>query len=110
VFLAPNNPTSRSQIGKKGRGFLDKFVRDNTIGYRDEKAHREWSYGYYLNNARFRLLHVIKIRRGKLKARHEWLKNPRGADLDVAEEWEKHMELFKKELAAFKKRLRASSR
>ena len=43
------------------------------------------------------------LRRGKLKSKHEWLKDPRGADLHVAKEWEKHIELFEKEVGHFKR-------
>jgi len=35
--------------------FLEKLVRDNTISYIDDWNNRDWSFVYYLNNARFRL-------------------------------------------------------
>ena len=62
VFLAPQGPTgTEDMIGNgikfigNGIKFLDKVLRDNSISYGDEKKRRDWSFGYYLNSARFRL-------------------------------------------------------
>jgi hypothetical protein len=68
VFLAPNDPTSRADITEKGSTFLEKFLRDNNISYSDEKRNREWSFGYYLNNARFRLYHAARRPRNASRA------------------------------------------
>ena len=38
--------------------FLDRVLLDNTIQYRDDK--NSWSFGYYINNARFRLRKAAK--------------------------------------------------
>jgi hypothetical protein len=110
VFLAPKNPTSRLAILKKGRKFLEKFLRDNSISYGDEKNNREWSFGYYLNNVRFRLFHSKRIQSGTddWGSEYEWLKDPLGADMDIEEQWQKHIEVFEEELREFKVRLRAA--
>jgi hypothetical protein len=108
VFLAPKNPTSRPAITQKGSAFLEKFLRDNTISYGDEKREREWSFGYYLNNACFRLYHAKKIRTGTDESEYEWLKDPRGADQEINKEWEKHIEVFEEELHEFSKRFAKS--
>ena len=106
VFLAPNKPTSRGDIREKGSEFLDKFLRDNNISYGDEKNNREWSFGYYLNNVRFRLFHARKIRTGTddWGSDYEWLRDPRGADRDINEEWNRHMKIFESEFEEFRKR------
>jgi hypothetical protein len=35
--------------------FLKKVIKENAIGYSDESARRVWVFGYYTNNARFRI-------------------------------------------------------
>lgn len=41
--------------------YLKKVIRDNAITYADDLSHRPWVVWYYSNNARFRLLHILKI-------------------------------------------------
>jgi hypothetical protein len=70
------------------------------------------SFGYYLNNARFRLFHSKRIQSGTddWGSEYERLKDPRGAEMDIEEEWQKHIEVFEEELREFKVRLRAADR
>jgi hypothetical protein len=35
--------------------FLEKMIRDNAIGYADDWNNRKWSFGFYVDNARYRL-------------------------------------------------------
>lgn len=39
---------------KAARDFLQNVIRTNAVGFQQEQ--NSWSYGYYLNNARFRLI------------------------------------------------------
>ena len=39
--------------------FLDRLVADNAIAYTQEKSTLEWSVGYYLNNACFRIASIL---------------------------------------------------
>jgi hypothetical protein len=109
IFLAPKNPTTRIGMIGKGSTFLEKFLRDNSISYGDEKTNREWSFGYYLNSARFRLFHAKKIQceyRGYPYGwgqEYDWLTKTRGMDKNIAEEWNRHIEVFEEELEEFKR-------
>ncbi len=38
--------------------FLESLVRDNAIGYTQDRASRCWTFGYYLNNAYLRLSYL----------------------------------------------------
>jgi hypothetical protein len=40
--------------------FLEKVVRDNAINYPQDSATKDWSVGYYLNNAYFRLRDAVE--------------------------------------------------
>jgi hypothetical protein len=41
----------------EAKKFLELIILDNAVNYRDEK--KSWSFGYYLNNAKFRLVRVF---------------------------------------------------
>jgi hypothetical protein len=110
VFLAPNVPTTGQAIIDQGAEFLEKFLRDNSIGYGDERTNREWSFGYYLNSARFRLFHAKKIQSGNPDGwakEYDFLKETRSADKDINWEWQRHVGVFEEELAEFQTRLGA---
>jgi hypothetical protein len=51
------------EILEDSGGLLVKLLRDNAIGYPQDRDTKEWMGGYYLNNAMFRLVEV----RGYLK-------------------------------------------
>jgi hypothetical protein len=55
-LLAVEESTDESNW-EDGREFLNKVIEDNVITYKDDK--NTWSYGYYLNNARFRLTRLF---------------------------------------------------
>jgi len=59
TFLSDNkslNPTRDwKTVLQSAREFLQILVRDNTIGFPQDRAAREWMVGYYLNNARHRM-------------------------------------------------------
>jgi hypothetical protein len=60
VFLGdtPRDLSSRLDALKK---FLDKAIMDNAVLYPDEKANRAWVVGYYLTNAKLRVLALASI-------------------------------------------------
>lgn len=58
VFLA-HLPTTWKDNLSDGESLLRRIVRDNIVGYSDEKSNQKWVFGYYLNNARFRLAAAI---------------------------------------------------
>jgi hypothetical protein len=71
IFLAPELPNKSENMIRKGRDFLEKYLRDNFITYGDDKKHHPWTYGYYLNSARFRL-RLVKEIQSSLEG-YEWL-------------------------------------
>ena len=107
VFLAPKRPTANIEMIGQGSRFLEKFLRDNSISYGDEKKNRQWSFGYYLNSARFRLLDAKTIQCEYpgypfgWGPEYDWLKETRGMDKDIGEEWNRHIEVFEEELEEF---------
>lgn len=54
VFLIDPERT-RPTVPEKAKQFLQVLIADNTIGYPQETRTREWTAGYYLNDAYFRL-------------------------------------------------------
>lgn len=52
VFLADRSG-SRQITLQHTTTFLGKLVADNAIGYPQDKESRDWTFMYYLNNARF---------------------------------------------------------
>jgi hypothetical protein len=69
-----------------------------------------WSFGYYLNSARFRLRYVKEIQSKKEGycygwGGYEWLRDTHQAGVDVEEEWERHIKVFKEELERFRRLL-----
>ena len=43
----------------RARSFLDKVIFDNAIAFKDDK--NSWSFGYYLNNSRYRLIRAYTL-------------------------------------------------
>jgi len=51
------------------RLLLNLLIRDNAVGYPQERTTSAWTVGYYLNNALFRLNEVTKLLLGELESR-----------------------------------------
>lgn len=68
VFLGDDGVTVAGEtppnIYQHAIEFLEKIIVDNAIGYPQDKGARLWTFGYYVNNACYRLL---EIRRRKLE-------------------------------------------
>ncbi len=47
-----------TDILRDARQVLEKLLENNSIVYSDERTTRQWMGGYYLNNARYRLLRL----------------------------------------------------
>jgi hypothetical protein len=54
VFICPSRHDPDQTLAK-AEMFLDKLIEDNAINYSTEKAHKEWTFSYFLNNAALRL-------------------------------------------------------
>ena len=44
-----------TSIHSKALGFLKVLVQENAITFQQDRKHNDWTFGYYLNNAYFRL-------------------------------------------------------
>jgi len=72
--------------------FLHKLIKDNSINYSDDWNNRNWSFVYYLNNARFRLSELVRTWpefRERLGDTAEWLESP-VVGYDPIALWEQH--------------------
>jgi hypothetical protein len=99
VFLADNKNDLLYSIDK----FLETVIRDNAIGYRDDK--NIWSFGYYVGNARSGLLEAIKIMppayRNDLKDIGGKLEGPEFFRLEGKRQWGVLIESFVKATKTF---------
>ena len=53
---------------RHAKTFLERLLRDNAIAYTQDQETRDWTAGYYLNNAMFRLVRargVLSIQIGR---------------------------------------------
>jgi hypothetical protein len=62
VFLS-DTPRSLDVQAAALERFLESVVRDNAITYQDDKINNAWTVGYYLTNARLRLIAAAKLKR-----------------------------------------------
>jgi hypothetical protein len=73
--------------------FLEKVIRDNSIGYSDDWNKRRWSFIYYLNNARFRLKELAdswpEFKAKLTSTDFEWLNKPMVGSYSL-HLWEQH--------------------
>jgi hypothetical protein len=60
VFLAHGERTS-SSINEHATKFLETLVRDNAIAYSQDRDSKAWTFGYYINDAYFRLEYYDRI-------------------------------------------------
>jgi hypothetical protein len=59
VFLAHGERTTET-ITTHATKFLETLVRDNMIGYTQDRESKAWTFGYYVNDAFFRLEYYHK--------------------------------------------------
>ena len=59
AFLA-DKTSSREAVLKHAQSFLEKMLADNAITYPQDRASREWTFNYYVNNAKDNLLTLAK--------------------------------------------------
>ena len=61
AFLA-DKTGKRSEVLKHGKEFLETVVRDNAIGFPQDKKSQEWTFNFYTRNAHYALEHLYKMR------------------------------------------------
>ena len=57
VFFT-DNPLELDDALNDAKGFLEKVVSDNAIGYSDEKKFKRWTAGFYVSHIQYRLYHL----------------------------------------------------
>jgi hypothetical protein len=59
-----HNERPPKQVSDSIHRFLHPLIRDNIINFAQDRESSQWSVGYYLSNANFRLIAVAKRRAG----------------------------------------------
>ncbi len=59
-----------SDVIVHGKEFIKLVAEDNMINYLNDKKTRNWTVGYYLNNARYRVKRIQEKCKGKQKYRN----------------------------------------
>jgi hypothetical protein len=62
AFLADKTGV-RTEAFADARAFLGKILTDNAISYPQDRSAREWTFNYYLNNAKNSLLSIQRYRK-----------------------------------------------
>lgn len=60
AFLS-HGSRDRPEVLEHAQSFLAQLLADNAINYPQDRDTRNWSSGYYLNNARFRLTRAYNV-------------------------------------------------
>ena len=55
VFLGGDRKGNLDARAQHAEDFLLRMLRDNAIGYPQERESKEWTFNYYLDNAKYRL-------------------------------------------------------
>lgn len=101
IFLTHINKAKRKNYAD-ARDFLRKVVRHNTITYPDDVKFQTWSFGYYLNNCRFRLQAIRDLL--NLEGA-PWLDETLPIESDAQDEWTKHCDLLENALNVLESQL-----
>jgi hypothetical protein len=92
IFLTHTSKTLDKNFDDASK-FLRKVVRHNTIIYGDDIKMQAWSFGYYLNNCKFRLKSILDFLDLKFDG-VDWLEEPLPIDADAQSEWTKHCDVL----------------
>ena len=76
--------------------FLETIIRDNAIGYLQDKKCQEWTFNFYTRNARHTLEHLFKLRPDLVQEYKNATRKPK-------ERWEYCQELLDVALTKFEK-------
>lgn len=101
AFLADRSG-KRDAVAEDSEWFLGKMLVDNAITYTQDRAAREWTFNYYVSNARYRLQELGGMWPEILK---EELNPPRG-EVTAACRWDRLHEAFAKAVECLAAELR----
>jgi hypothetical protein len=106
IFLAHTMKTLSRNFAE-ATDFLEKWVRHNSISYWDDFNFQAWSFGYYLNNCKFRLKPILSNLELEIMD-SAWLDEPLLIDTDAQGQWTKHCDVLQAALVALTNRLSPS--
>jgi hypothetical protein len=92
AFLA-DKTGKRHLVLADAKSFLGKLLIDNAIAYTQDRSAREWTFNYYMNNARDGLLRLSE----KWKIVGNTLSNPKKVTKGTTlpqRRWNRHQEAF----------------
>jgi hypothetical protein len=95
VFLT-DKTGRRVEVLKMSQLFLSNVILDNSISYAQDKLTREWTFNYYLENARFRL---ERLHRKHPKLVQAWENKKRRAQ----PRWEYAQDILTRAIDSFEK-------
>lgn len=110
IFLADIEIPNRDDVLVRAESFLEKVIRDNAIGYVDDWNNRQWSFTYYLNNARYRLKEFALLV-PEFAARLDGLRSLGAVSQPLVEpepfhSWNAHCEALREAISALRERNR----
>ncbi len=108
AFLADKTGV-RAAVLKDAKAFLGKMLTDNAITYPQDRSNREWTFNYYMNNAKDGLLNLSK----------DWIDIQSSLSVDKKEvkgatassrRWDRHQNAFETALHHFEEALKKAAK
>ena len=65
-FRGSEHRDGPKEISTSAEMFLETIIRDNAIGFPQDKNSREWTFGYYVGSAEYRLRQIHELDRAIL--------------------------------------------
>ena len=97
AFLA-DKVNKLGESRKSATSFLTTVIRDNTINYVQDRTEKEWTFNYYMDNARLRLLALAEKWHALVPTWKQEKRSP-------TERWEYAQNLLFRAIANFEKHL-----
>lgn len=103
AFLA-DKTGKRHAVFEDARAFLGKMLTDNAITYPQDRSAREWTFNYYMSNAKEGLLHLSRRWKAVEKVLSMKQKVVRGTT-SSQRRWDRHQRAFEAAVSFLEKEL-----
>jgi hypothetical protein len=107
AFLA-DKTGQRHAVFKDARDFLARMLTDNAINYPQDRSAREWTFNYYMNNAKDGLLDLAKRWDEVRKVLSKYEKVRKGTNAPERR-WDRHQNAFESAVRHFNADLKNNS-